>query len=78
MEGMSSSRISTLSYRTTRRSRGALTIVEQTIGPTVGNVLLEMMDLDIFNSDTFMIGPFSPIMEPVGKVKTGRDRFDLA
>ena len=52
-------------------SCGALTIVEQTIGPTVGNVLLEMMDLDIFNSDTFMIGTFSPIMEPVGKVKTG-------
>ena len=55
----------------TKKSCGTLTIVEQTIGPTVGNVLLEMMDLDIFNSDTFMIGPFSPIMEPVGKVKAG-------
>ena len=43
--------------------------VGQTIGLTVGNVLDEMMDLDLFNSDfDSMIGVTFSL--PVGKVKT--------
>ena len=51
--------------------------VGQTIGLTVGNVLDEMMDLDLFNSDfdSMLRVTFSL---PVGKVKTRSKRFDMA
>ena len=50
--------------------------VGQTIGLTVGNVLDEMMDLDLFNSDfDSMIGVTFSL--PVGKVKTDLTWLDL-
>ena len=34
--------------------------------------------MEIIDLDNFMIGTLSQIFESLGKVKTGRDRFDLA